>query len=77
MADWRQYVDNFMAFNERPLLKDAGKISHEHMLQVAHERYVEFDAKRRQAEALAADAQDIKELEAIDERSRKAGDDAS
>lgn len=77
MADWRQYVDNFIDFNERPLLKGAGRISHERMQQVAHERYAEFDAKRRQAEALAADAEDIKELEAVEKRGRKGGEDAS
>ncbi len=77
MADWRQYVDNFIAFNERPLLKGAGRISHGRMQQVAHERYAEFDAKRRLAEALAADVEDIKELEAVEKRGRKGGKDAS
>ncbi|HET9033878.1 MAG TPA: RhuM family protein [Dokdonella sp.] len=71
MADWRQYVDNFIDFNERPLLKGAGRISHERMQQVAHERYAEFDAKRRQAEALAADVEDIKELEQIERTTSK------
>jgi hypothetical protein len=71
MADWRQYVDNFIAFNERPLLKGAGTISHERMQQVVHERYAEFDAKRRQAEALMADAEDFRELENVEKRSRK------
>lgn len=71
MADWRQYVDNFIAFNERSLLKGAGSMSQERMQQVVHERYVEFDAKRRHAEALAADSEDIKELEAVEKRSRK------
>lgn len=73
MADWKQYVDNFIAFNERPLLKGAGQISHERMQQVAHERYAEFDAKRRKTEALAADAEDIKELERIERTSTEKG----
>jgi hypothetical protein len=77
MADWRQYVDNFMAFNERPLLKGAGQISHDRMQQLAHERYAEFDARRREAEALAADVADIKELEAVEKRGRKGDKDAS
>jgi hypothetical protein len=73
MEDWRQYVDRFVEFNERPLLKGAGKISHERMQQVAHERYAEFDVKRRKAEALAADVEDIEELEKIDRASVKRG----
>ena len=77
MEDWRQYVDRFVEFNERPLLKGAGKISHERMQQVAHGRYNEFDAKRRQADALAADAEDIKELEVVERQGRKGGKDAS
>lgn len=66
MDDWRQYVDRFVEFNERPLLKSAGSISHERMQQIAHERYAEFDAKRRKTEALQADAEDLKELERIE-----------
>jgi len=77
MDDWRQYVDRFVEFNERPLLKTAGSISQERMQQIAHERYAEFDAKRRQGEALAADADDIKELEAVEKHSRKGGNDAA
>lgn len=77
MADWRGYVDRFVEFNERPLLKSAGSISHDRMQQIAHERYADFDAKRRQAEALAADAEDIKELEDVEKRGRKGGKNAS
>lgn len=73
MADWRQYVDNFLAFNERPLLKGTGKISHERMVKVVHERYDVFDAQRRKAEALQADAADINELEQLAEQQNKRG----
>lgn len=70
MADWRQYVDNFLAFNERPLLKGTGKISHERMVKLVHERYDLFDAQRRRAEALQADAEDIAELEVVEKTKR-------
>lgn len=63
MADWRDYVNRFVAFNERPLLQGAGKVSRERMEQVAYERYAAFDAQRRLADARAADVEDIKELE--------------
>lgn len=69
MADWREYVDNFLAFNERTLLKGAGQISHDRMQQVAHERYAEFDEKRRSTEAIEADMQDIRELEDLEHQS--------
>lgn len=66
MADWRQYVDNFLLFNERELLKNAGKNSHERMVQIAHERYAQFDGQRRQAEARLEDRIEIEALEAIE-----------
>ena len=70
MADWQRYVDSFIEFNERPLLQGAGKVSRDQMQQVVHERYANFDAKRRQAEALAADADDIQALEVLEKRGR-------
>ncbi|MBB5942783.1 hypothetical protein GGR64_002371 [Xanthomonas arboricola] len=69
--DWRQYVDRFVEFNERPLLKVAGTVSHERMQQIAHERYALFDAKRRKAEALAADVEDIQVLESMEKLAHK------
>lgn len=68
LADWRQYIDSFMAFNEQPLLRTAGNVSHEQMKQVAHERYEQFDQHRRSAEALAADAQELAALERLEKR---------
>lgn len=70
MADWRQNVDSFIQFNERPLLQNAGRVSHEQMVQIAHERYAEFDAKRRSTEAIEADKQDINALEEVDRLSK-------
>lgn len=68
LADWRQYIDSFMAFNEQPLLRTAGSISHEQMKQVAHERYETFDQHRRSAEALAADTQELAALERLEKQ---------
>ena len=65
MADWRQYVDNFIQFNESPLLKGVGNMSHDAMLKIVHGRYEEFDEQRRKAEAIEADIADLKELEQV------------
>lgn len=73
LADWRQYTANFLAFNERSLLQGAGGVSREEMVRIAHERYEMFDAKRRVDEARLADAEDIKELEQIEQVSKKKG----
>ncbi len=78
MADWRQNVDNFIQFTERPLLQNAGHVSHEKMVQIAHERYAEFDAKRRASEVVEADKDDIRILEHLERKaSKKGGSDAS
>jgi len=66
LDDWRANLDRFISFNERPVLKNAGRISHERMKTITHERYEAFDHKRKHDEALAADAEDLKELEAIE-----------
>lgn len=68
LSDWRQYIDSFMAFNEQPLLRSAGSISHEHMKHVAHERYEQFDQCRRESEAHAADANELAALEHLEKR---------
>lgn len=78
MIDWRQYVDNFMQFNESPLLKGAGRMSHDAMLKIVHERYEQFDGQRRKADAVEADNADLKELEQMEKRlTKKGGHDAS
>jgi len=67
---WRQNVDRLLEFNDRPVLHGAGKVSAERMKQVAHERYEQFDTQRRSAEALAADAEDLRALEAVEKRAK-------
>jgi hypothetical protein len=78
MADWRNYVDTFIEFNESPLLKGNGRMSHDKMVKIAHDRYEQFDEQRRGVESLEADAQDIEELEQAERRlTKKVGRDAS
>lgn len=71
LNDWKEYVDRFVAFNERPLLKTAGSVSHERMKEIVSEKYAEFDAIRKEQNRLAAEEQDAKEiaeLEAVEKR---------
>ena len=66
MENWAQKLDVFLEFNERELLTHAGKLSMEVAQQLAAERYEEFDTKRKEAELLIANQEDIKELEQIE-----------
>lgn len=68
MADWRTYVDSFMAFNEQAVLQGPGRMSHQAMTTIAHERYEQFDAARRQAEALEADRAEMQKLEQVEKQ---------
>lgn len=62
---WRQNVDRLLRFNDKPILQGSGKLSNESAKQIAHDRYDSFDAQRRKSEAQAADAEDLKALEAV------------
>jgi len=71
---WRQNVDRLLEFNDKPILNSPGKISAEQMKQIAHNRYDAFDESRRKAEAIAADAEDIKALEEIEKQAKREGE---
>ncbi|GGX73061.1 hypothetical protein [Saccharospirillum salsuginis] len=66
-------VDRLLALNEREDLDGTGSISRDRMEHIAHQRYERFDAQRRRDEALEADAEDLRELEALEERIKKEG----
>lgn len=59
---WRSNVDRLLEFNDKALLKTAGRISHEQMEAHVRELYQQFDARRKHAQTLAADEQDMQEL---------------
>ncbi len=64
---WRNNVDKMLAFNDQPILAGAGSVSREKMERIARERYEVFDQQRRIAEAKAADAADLKEIEQLEQ----------
>ncbi len=68
---WRENVDKMLAYNDQPLLGGLGSVSHDDMKRIAHARYDEFDQSRRDAEALAADAEDLKEIEQLEDQLKK------
>ncbi|MBG0839438.1 MULTISPECIES: virulence RhuM family protein [Pseudomonadaceae] len=70
---WRSNVDKMLAFNDQPILQSAGSVSRERMERLAHERYQAFDQKRREAERLQADADDLKEIEQLEHTLKDTG----
>ena len=74
MSDWEDKLDAFLQFNEREVLTHAGKLRADVAEKLALERYESFDATRRAAERMAADAENLAALEkverALDEKGR-------
>ena len=61
---WRGSVDKLLTDHEVPLLTSPGVVSHQRMVDQVDAIYAAFDARRKKADALAADRQDLEELEA-------------
>ena len=73
MAEWAGKLDAFLSFNERDVLSHAGKLRMDVAQALAADRFGEFDAKRKAAEALAADERDIAELQELQNRISRQG----
>jgi hypothetical protein len=59
LSDWQTRLDEFLEFNERNVLPDAGKVSREEADRKAIAEYEEFAARRREY----LEAQALRELE--------------
>jgi hypothetical protein len=70
---WRENVDRMLEFNEQAVLDGPGGVSREQMKEIAEGRYAEFDTKRRQAEAMEADAEDLREIEELERDLKRKG----
>lgn len=68
MEQWADKLDGFLEFNEQEILTHAGKVKAEVAKKISEDRYEEFDNKRKKAEALAADEDDLKQLEEIERK---------
>ena len=72
---WRQNVDNLLTFQEKDILQGAGSITNYEAEETAKQVYDVFNSKRKQIEAQAADADDLKMLEDLEQSlKRKQGD---
>jgi hypothetical protein len=55
MRDWREKLDGFLQFNERDILKNAGRVSAEVAQKLALAEYDKFERRRITEEAAAPD----------------------
>ena len=66
MDFWRSNIDKIITFNDKLVLTNKGSISNAQMEKAIEALYEKFDTKRKQADAMQADEQDLKELKAIE-----------
>jgi hypothetical protein len=73
LADWEAKLDDFLRFNERAVLPNAGKVSREDADRIASEAYVQFSVRRRAQHEEEGEAELIRELEDKAKRLPKRG----
>ncbi len=67
LAYWQSNVDRLLEFNDKPILQTKGRISHAQMEARVNEIYADFDARRKKEDAVRADAEDLAELNQIEQ----------
>lgn len=65
LRDWQTRLDDFLRFNERAVLPDAGRMKREEADRRAHEEYGRFEERRRLAAESAGEAEAMKQLEQV------------
>jgi hypothetical protein len=63
LRDWQSRLDDFLRFNERSVLPDAGKMTREEAHRLAREEYERFEERRRVEVENAGEAETMKQLE--------------
>lgn len=63
MRDWEQRLDEFLRFNERKVIPNAGRISKKDADEHARQEYKRFEERRREYKESIGEAESIKQLE--------------
>ena len=63
LKDWQTRLDDFLRFNERAILPDAGKISRDEADRQAAREYENFADRRRALAEAKSEAEAIRHLE--------------
>ena len=63
MKDWEQKLDEFLRFNERRVLPDAGTVSKKQAERHAHDEYEQFAQRRREHKEAVGEEESVRALE--------------
>jgi len=78
MGDWVRKLHDFLTLNDREILKDAGRVTHELAKELSEQRFEKFEETRRAFEAknpVSDFDRQVKGLEERRKKKRKKGDD--
>lgn len=67
MADWAKFVDDYLQFTGRDVLRNAGSVSSKSMQEEVSRRYEVFNSARRTIEGEAAETDHFAEIERLSE----------
>lgn len=67
---WRNNVDALLNFQNKNVLRDAGRISNKQMESRVSEIYDEFALRRKKQDAIDADKADLAELQEIENEAK-------
>jgi hypothetical protein len=65
LRDWATRLDDFLRFNEREVLTDAGRVRREDADRHAHEVYDRFAERRREARETEGEGETLRALESV------------
>lgn len=68
MDYWRKNVDSLLTFQDKPILQGRGRISNAEAEDYVKGVYDDFNAKRKYLEAQQADAEDLAQLKALEDK---------
>ena len=71
MRDWRAKLDEFLRFNERKVLRDAGGVSREDADRLAHKEYAAFEERRRVELEAKGEKEVTDSLKALEAKAKK------
>jgi len=71
LRDWREKLDDFLRFNERNVLPDAGHVTREEADRKAQAEYAAFEQRRRAELEAQAEAELIREVNALTKQAKQ------
>lgn len=65
LRDWETKLDDFLRFNDRPVLAGAGRVSRDDADRKAEQEYAAFDARRRAEREAQGEVDALRQLEQV------------